>query len=81
MGDSSAAALDAGNMIQGLDVTCLRHDGAYLVLLDANLQPHPSRFTSVSCSGDKSPTILQKQLQPAYLRPRGGDRQDFMTFS
>ncbi|KAL8724569.1 MAG: hypothetical protein Q9166_007879 [cf. Caloplaca sp. 2 TL-2023] len=68
-------------MIQGFDATCLRHDGAYPVLLNAHLQPRPSKFNFVACSGDNFPTILQKQLNPAYLRPRWGDRPEFVTLS
>ncbi|KAL8682673.1 MAG: hypothetical protein Q9186_001269 [Xanthomendoza sp. 1 TL-2023] len=81
MGDSYAAGLGAGNMIQRFDGTCLRHDGAYPVLLNSHLQPHPSRFNFVACSGDNFPTILQKQLNPSYLRPPWGDRPEFVTLS
>ncbi|KAI4232219.1 MAG: hypothetical protein L6R40_007467 [Gallowayella cf. fulva] len=68
-------------MIQGFDATCLRHDGAYPVLLNGHLQPRPSRFNFVACSGDNFPTILQKQLKPSYMRPRWGDRPEFVTLS
>ncbi|KAL8891334.1 MAG: hypothetical protein Q9192_005757 [Flavoplaca navasiana] len=81
MGDSYAAGLGAGNQIQAFDATCLRHDGAYPVLLNGHLQPRPSKFNFVACSGDNFRTIIQKQLQPAYLRPAWGDRPEFVSLS
>ncbi|KAL8801416.1 MAG: hypothetical protein Q9182_004480 [Xanthomendoza sp. 2 TL-2023] len=81
MGDSYAAGVGAGNMIESFDATCYRYDGAYPVLLNGHLQPHPSKFNFVACSGDNFPTILQKQLNPSYLRPRWGDRPEFVTLS
>ncbi|KAL8811577.1 MAG: hypothetical protein Q9200_001694 [Gallowayella weberi] len=81
MGDSYAAGLGAGSMIESFDATCFRYDGAYPVLLNGHLQPRPSRFNFVACSGDNFPTILQKQLNPSYLRPRWGDRPEFVTLS
>ncbi|KAL8914278.1 MAG: hypothetical protein Q9171_001060 [Xanthocarpia ochracea] len=68
-------------MRQTFDATCFRFDGAYPVLLNANLPPRPSKFNFVACSGDNFPTIRQKQLQPAFLRPRWGDRPEFVTLS
>ncbi|KAL8989940.1 MAG: hypothetical protein Q9169_008244 [Polycauliona sp. 2 TL-2023] len=81
MGDSYAAGVGAGNMIAFFDATCLRHDESYPVLSNTNLQPRPRKFNFVACSGDKFPAILQKQLQPALLRPRWGDRPEFVTIS
>ncbi|KAL8896604.1 MAG: hypothetical protein Q9207_007637 [Kuettlingeria erythrocarpa] len=81
MGDSYAAGLGAGNQIQAFDAICLRHNGAYPVLLNGHLQPRPSKFNFVACSGDTFPFIMQKQLQPGYLRPGWGDRPEFVTLS
>lgn len=86
MGDSYAAGIGAGRMIQSffLDGTCFRYDEAYPVVLNANLQPRPSRFNFVACSGDKFPEILEEQFrdEPSYLwRPNWGDKPEFVTLS
>ncbi|KAI4086804.1 MAG: hypothetical protein LQ344_007280 [Seirophora lacunosa] len=84
MGDSYGAGIGAGHMIQRFDETCFRYDGAYPVILEANLQPRPSRFNFVACSGDKFPAILQSQFRdgPSSLgRPNWGNRPEFITLS
>ena len=84
MGDSYAAGIGAGRMIQFFDETCFRYDEAYPVVLDGHLQPQPSRFNFVACSGDKFPAILQNQFrdQPSSIgRPNWGDKPEFVTLS
>lgn len=84
MGDSYASGIGSGHMIQAFDETCYRYDGAYPVVLDAHLQPRPSRFNFVACSGDKFPAILQNQFRDrptSIQRPNWGDRPQFVTLS
>ncbi|KAI4122897.1 MAG: hypothetical protein LQ338_005562 [Usnochroma carphineum] len=84
MGDSYAAGIGAGHMIQYFDETCFRYNEAYSFLLNGDLRPRPSRFNFVACSGDKFPAILQNQFrnQPSSLgRPNWGDRPEFVTLS
>lgn len=81
MGDSYAAGVGAGNRIQYLDDLCFRFDEAYPALLNDHLQPRPSRFNFVACSGDNFPTIMERQLKPDLLRPGWGDRPEFVTLS
>jgi hypothetical protein len=83
MGDSYAAGIGAGRLIH-FDQGCFRYDEAYPVVLDGELQPHPSRFNFVACSGDKFPTILEKQFRDApstRTRPNWGDKPEFVTLS
>lgn len=84
MGDSYAAGIGAGRMIQRFDEGCFRYDGAYPVVLNGVLQPRPSRFNFVACSGDKFPAIVEKQFRdaPSFLgRPNWGDKPEFVTLS
>lgn len=83
MGDSYATGIGAGRLIH-FDQGCFRYDEAYPVVLDGQLQPHPSRFNFVACSGDKFPTIVEKQFRDApstLARPNWGDKPEFVTLS
>ncbi|KAL8716869.1 MAG: hypothetical protein Q9225_005829 [Loekoesia sp. 1 TL-2023] len=81
MDNSYAAGIGAGHMIQRFYETCFRYDGAYPILLEADLYPQPS---FVACSGDKFQAILQNQFRdrPSSLgRPNWGYKPEFVTLS
>lgn len=91
MGDSYASGVGAGEQPPDDTNRCFRFPNAYPVILnsgDGSIQPNPSKFNNVACSGNTFQQILDKEFldEPEDdgkygKRPAWGEQPEFVTIT
>ena len=91
MGDSYASGVGAGEQPPDDTNRCFRFPNAYPVVLnsgDGSLEPNPSKFNNVACSGNTFQQILDKEFldEPEDdgkygKRPAWGKEPEFVTIT
>ena len=88
MGDSYASGVGAGPQPPDDKNRCFRFPNAYPVILQAGLDPAPSKFNNVACSGNTFDQIKDKELldEPKDdcengVRPAWGEAPEFVTIT
>ena len=76
IGDSYAAGIGAGNVLNGNgDSSCSRYDAAYSLIVNNMGFGGKPKFTFLACSGDKSGDVMEQ------VKKIGDDSQDLVTVS
>lgn len=88
MGDSYASGVGAGPQPADDTNRCFRFPNAYPVVVQAKLQPNPSKFNNVACSGNTFQQIRENELldKPKDdgkngIRPAWGEAPEFVTMT
>lgn len=88
MGDSYASGVGAGPQPADDTNRCFRFPNAYPVVMQAKLQPNPSKFNNVACSGNTFQQIRENELldKPKDdgkngIRPAWGEAPEFVTMT
>lgn len=88
MGDSYASGVGAGPQPADDTNRCFRFPNAYPVVLQAKLEPNPSKFNNVACSGNTFKQIRENELldKPKDdgkngIRPAWGEAPEFVTMT